>query len=212
MMFKIILLVLTISFFSKGQVLRMGNCPNVTAVPNFNIKKFSGIWYEQVHTRRELGVDLRCSIEHFWQTGPRSFNLNSFTFSPSANRSYHIQGNGTIKGNNSDSGLLDVFIYDMNLRGDVLILDTDYKSFAVFWSCINVEKSYLENIIIVTRDKYAKNSTVLNALNVLTRNKITKASLKYTDNFACPNYEGLFVELKNSLSSAPNVTGINVKI
>lgn len=50
--------------------------------PSIIYTQFMGIWYEQVHTRRWSG-DLRCSVEYFSYTGPNSFYINSFTYSPS---------------------------------------------------------------------------------------------------------------------------------
>ncbi|XP_065345321.1 apolipoprotein D-like isoform X2 [Cloeon dipterum] len=176
---------------AESQILRQGKCPlMITAQQNFSVEKFSGLWYEQVYTRRFSGLNIRCNVEHFTQAGPKNFSLNSFFHSEKENITYHIRGIGEVKQSANNSGILRVTIPKMNVTSDVWILETDYKNFAVLWNCVDMQgANYMENVEIITREKYAKNKVLLNALNVLPKKKIAKTNLSYAAQTNCPSYE-----------------------
>ncbi|CAB3376727.1 Hypothetical predicted protein [Cloeon dipterum] len=188
-------ILVSLAVLAECQVLRSGKCPLITAQQNFSVEKFSGLWYEQVYTRRFSGLNIHCNVEHFKQAGPKNFSLNSFFHSEKENITYHIRGLGEVKRSANTSGILRVTIPKMNVTSDVWVLETDYKNFAVLWNCVDMQgANYMENVEIISREKNAKNKVLLNALNVLPKKKIAKTNLSYAAQTNCPNFDKLLTK------------------
>lgn len=138
----ILRLTLVLSAFlalGSAQIPSFGGCPEYEAMASFNKSRFLGMWYEQERYFTVSEVASKCvSVNYEIRPDGKLWLNNAYT-----NRITSVQRivsgvvNGAVK--NSD-GILQVKYtsfpvnYDTNLK----ILDTDYDSFAVIYSCTRI--------------------------------------------------------------------------
>ncbi|KAF4528452.1 hypothetical protein B566_EDAN015854 [Ephemera danica] len=184
------LLLLLVGLLGCGaQVLRPGRCPGVTPMPTLDIAKYMGVWYEQTHSRRWTGLELKCSLEYFESQRPGSFEVNSFTYSQVANKTFHVRGIAKIKPKQNIQGILSIKVPDFRIDGEVWILGTDYTSYTVMWSCMNADRLHFENVVVMTRDPQPSNTVIMAAMGVIIKNKIQHTYMQYTSHRECPTID-----------------------
>ncbi|KAF6214078.1 hypothetical protein GE061_011809 [Apolygus lucorum] len=178
---------------SSAQIPYLGDCPTLSPMENFNISRFMGIWYEAERYFQIYQMGGRCVSLEYLQDGDdyvktisRQKSLVSGTYSETVLRAIRVE-----KGH--ASGMFFSYPYfPMDLP--YTILDTDYKDFAVAWSCNSLRFANIRNAWILTRERHPSVGVMENAYSVLDLNGISRAFFYRTDQNNCPDVE----ESKNS--------------
>ncbi|CAH0695000.1 unnamed protein product [Spodoptera exigua] len=180
------LLLLTIIATASAQIPSLGWCPDFQAMANFNMNRFLGTWYEaeRYFTVTELGT--RCVTTHYTATPEgRILVTNEITNSLTGFKRImegHLQkvgreGEGRVMVKYSSVPLPYDFEYS--------ILDTDYDSYAVMWSCSGIGPVHTQNTWLLTRDRLPSLAVMQNAYAVLDRFKISRTFFLKTNQADC---------------------------
>ncbi|XP_026732157.1 apolipoprotein D-like [Trichoplusia ni] len=180
------LLLLTFIATASAQIPSLGWCPDFQAMANFNMNRFLGTWYEaeRYFTVTELGT--RCVTTHYTATPEgRILVTNEITNSLTGFKRImegHLQkvgreGEGRVMVKYSSAPLPYDFEYS--------ILDTDYDSYAVMWSCSGIGPVHTQNTWLLSRDRLPSLAVMQNAYAVLDRYKISRTFFLKTNQADC---------------------------
>ncbi|XP_052815075.1 apolipoprotein D-like [Mya arenaria] len=146
-----VLLVLSFSLRSvSSQVPLAGTCPKVEGQEDFDLDKYYGTWYE---------------ITKFYTSFENGQKCNTVTYSPKLNGHIEIFNEGFDKEYHEINTTDDAYIPDKTEKStikvqfsqgapysDYWILDTDYATYSLIFSCINIsDVSHLEYSWILAR-------------------------------------------------------------
>ncbi|CAD0194610.1 unnamed protein product [Chrysodeixis includens] len=180
------LLLLTFIATASAQIPSLGWCPDFQAMANFNMNRFLGTWYEaeRYFTVTELGT--RCVTTHYTATPEgRILVTNEITNSLTGFKRImegHLQkvgreGEGRVMVKYSSAPLPYDFEYS--------ILDTDYDTYAVMWSCSGIGPVHTQNTWLLSRDRLPSLAVMQNAYAVLDRYKISRTFFLKTNQADC---------------------------
>uniref|UniRef100_A0A1I8PF66 Lipocalin/cytosolic fatty-acid binding domain-containing protein n=1 Tax=Stomoxys calcitrans TaxID=35570 RepID=A0A1I8PF66_STOCA len=161
------LVVMTHSIGVSGQVISSNRCPtNIDVVPNFDIPEYMGLCRvhaaERWHSNNEIKnsqIDANGTPEEILGTATAVSNgklLVSFPVNPA-----------------------------LNTTTNYWVLDTDYCTFSVVYSCQNIITQSSTFVWILTRERLPTQDTIATATKVLTDNGISLNPLLYTNQSGC---------------------------
>ncbi|XP_059489832.1 apolipoprotein D-like isoform X2 [Neocloeon triangulifer] len=182
---------------SEAQVLMNGaTCPTLVKFMSFfDTNDFTGTWYEMIRTKRWVGTEIGC-VTHSLQMNSQ-FNISyvTQTYSPTLKKVMTEMGDAEIaleKYDGSSKGIVVFDIVEYGTMSELVLLDTDYTSFAVLWSCSPTDEDlHFENTMIWTRDKVPKASALTRGLRALDSNNLSRNYLSYTSHRNCPEFAPL---------------------
>ncbi|EFX87819.1 hypothetical protein DAPPUDRAFT_230361 [Daphnia pulex] len=170
----------------RAQLFERGNCPEVKAFPDFNLNEYVGKWYENRKTISNFQnrIAQRCVNVQFNETDGKIIVKNSgiqrFT-RRNIVLSGHARHPDTTKGEFIVNFLGNASYADEKF----VILGTDYKTYSVLWSCVDVGPTHLYNLWVHTRDPNPSSETVEMALDVVKRNALDETKLRMTNRRNC---------------------------
>ncbi|KAK9873419.1 hypothetical protein WA026_022483 [Henosepilachna vigintioctopunctata] len=131
----------------EGQVEGDGKCPDIPVQQNFNIDSYMGKWYQHASYPSKIDLPSTCHNAEYTLL-PNGVILvgNSKTFYPSMKKKTI---KGTLKqvpGENEGKFLINFPFKRVNRETPYWVLETDYHSYAVVWSCReNINNGKLTN-------------------------------------------------------------------
>lgn len=111
-----------------------GACPNPTLQPNFNITKYLGLWYDMVHVTNfywELGGECD-TAQYSASSTPGQIVVYNSEVKNGAWSSY--KGSATCQ--TADPAHCGVKFFPLAPAGDYRIVETDYVTYSIVFSCI----------------------------------------------------------------------------
>ena len=136
-----------------------GGCPSPTLVSNFDASQYLGVWYEQARDKHAFFEDDDCTTtEYTTRTDGKvgvlntQFNLKKQKFS---------QAKGTAKFKGARGSVTFPVKYWFDTDGDYRVLDTDYTSYSIVYSCSDfLNIAGIEYVWILTRDETITDTTL----------------------------------------------------
>ncbi|XP_049949651.1 apolipoprotein D-like [Schistocerca serialis cubense] len=183
------LLVVTVMLSAvQGQVPALGACPDMQTVPGFDMARYMGRWYEAERYFALFEFGGKCVSANYTDSGEgRVAIVNRQTSSITGIRST-IEGEVRILGRTDDSKLNVRFpSLPVTFTAPYWILDTDYDSFAVVWSCTNFGLFSIRNAWILTRDRFPTLEVMERAYSAVDRHGVSRAFFIRTDQRNCPS-------------------------
>jgi len=186
-----------------------GSCPKVDPVPNFDIKKLSGLWY----VIEKFDVATPCWTYYFTPS-----NTNNSTFDMIASRDQIVQDNapevnasytGTLNvPNSSEPGLIRVQFSD-NVIGehDLTFFDTDYENYVGIFTCQSVVVGHRRSASIISRTPLLASRLIAKARAKLMGFDIALDRMKRIDQHPCSylsSVEGT-INLNSSLTQITDI-------
>ncbi|XP_067624207.1 apolipoprotein D-like isoform X1 [Eurosta solidaginis] len=167
-----------------AQVLRWGKCPNVTTVPNFNITEYFGEWREYGRYFFLFEEGARCSKATYAPISSDEISVVNTQLNWK-NEVQSLEGTATIV---APAKLLvkynpDVFTYQAEAK--YWVLATDYKNYAVVWSCMDLIGSHAEALWILVRSAKPSEDVITKAKNAILAQGISLKGFKVTDQSNC---------------------------
>ncbi|KAL3286333.1 hypothetical protein HHI36_000841 [Cryptolaemus montrouzieri] len=188
-MIKCLIILLIWTYGTNAQVPGLGHCPKINSVQtNFDLNKYLGKWYEAEKYFSFFEIGGRCNSATYSlnEDGTvKVFNeeLNSITGSQTS-----IEGVARFAGAAKDAKLLVRFPSVPVQFGEVpyWILETDYDSYAVIWSCTELPIISTKFAWILTREQNPSPEVLQKAYGVFDRFNLDKGALEKTDHKDCP--------------------------
>ncbi|XP_053667475.1 apolipoprotein D-like [Anopheles marshallii] len=126
-------------------------CPSdVTAMKDFSLNDYTGRWFEIKRYEQFYERDLDCVVAEYQKTGDDSISMKNGAFSLSNNTRVVSEGTGVVSypDDVTHPAKLSVAYFGAKpKRSNYWVLDTDYTSFAVVWSCEPFFKDASKNVL-----------------------------------------------------------------
>ncbi|KOC60382.1 Apolipoprotein D [Habropoda laboriosa] len=170
-----------------AQVPFLGTCPILETIPNFNVVKYLGKWYEIEKYFAFFEFGGKCVTATFSEAEDDSVNILNKQISALTGISSSIEGVGK-PFLRADQAKLTVTFPSLPVQvgAPYWILDTDYTTYAVVWSCSNFGVFSMRNVWILAREPKPPVAVLEKAYQVLDKNSISRAYFIRTDQKNCP--------------------------
>jgi len=167
-----------------------GYCPSPVPQDSFDKSKFFGHWIEAEKTPSMFDLMMRCQEVDYSDDNDGSINVVVRGVSL-AGLPITINGDGLVQDVTKHGHYSVRYGFGVPFQGTLTtIIDTDYKEFAVVYSCTNSLLSgvfHSEYIWILSRDGYLSNPTRQNIYEKLDDLKINRGGLQLSDRSGCPS-------------------------
>lgn len=167
-----------------AQVPGLGGCPDVETVPDFDVTKYLGIWYEAHRYFAIFELGAKC-VQANYTAGENNTvvvvnsQINSFTGNPGSIRGIARTPNAT------EPAKLKVKFDSVPVEGNYWVLATDYKTYAVVYSCDSLKFLNFKYAWILTREQNPPESVIATALEIAEKNHLNKKWFLQTDQKDC---------------------------
>ncbi|KAJ8669023.1 hypothetical protein QAD02_000282 [Eretmocerus hayati] len=168
-----------------AQIPSFGGCPDVETVSNFDVKKYLGKWYEQERFFAAFEVGAKCVTAEYSENDNGTIKvvnkqINYVTSKPSSIEGYAVQKTP------GDAKLGVIFPSSpIKSEGPYWIVDTDYDSYAVVWSCSELGFASAKIAWILTRERFPVHAVIEAAYQAIDKAKINKQFFMRTDQKHC---------------------------
>jgi len=176
-------------FLVEGQRFVPGYCPSPVPQENFDKTKFFGHWVEAEKTPSMFDLLMRCMEVDYSDDNDGSINVVVRGVSL-AGLPVTVNGDGLVQDVTKHGHYSVRYGFGLPFQGTLTtILDTDYRDFAVVYSCTNSLLSgmfHSEYIWILSRDGTLSNPTRQNIYEKLDDLKMNRSGLQVSDRSGCP--------------------------
>lgn len=188
-----IALILAISLFGASQaVVRQGQCPQLSAKLDFNLNQYLGHWYEIQRYEQEFQVAMECTTADYTLADPnvaRVTVVNSgVVFTGNSANAFEARGVAvpTFPADTRNPAKLNVAFFGQEPdRSNYWVLDTDYTSYSVVWSCEQTSPtSYTEYAWVLSREQYMTPEMYARVYRVIAANNINIDDFRFTEQSA----------------------------
>ncbi|CAH2050037.1 unnamed protein product, partial [Iphiclides podalirius] len=181
-MWRLIFLVAAVS----AQIPSLGFCPDYQPMASFNMNRFLGTWYEaeRYFTVSELGS--RCVTTKYESTPEGRILVSNEITNAMTGMKRVLDGHLQMIGRDGEGRMIVKYAtlpvpYDTEFS----VLDTDYESYAVMWSCSGIGPVHIQNAWVLTRDRLASPTILQQAYAALERFKVSRAFFVKTNQEDC---------------------------
>jgi len=183
-------LVTIVIYAANAQRFVPGYCPSPIPQENFDKNKFFGHWIEAEKTPSMFDLIMRCMEVDYSDDNDGSINV-VVRGQSLAGLPITVNGDGLVQDVTKHGHYSVRYGFGVPFQGTLTtILDTDYKEYAVVYSCTNSLLSgvfHSEYIWILSRDGQLSNPTRQNIYERLDELKINRSGLQLSDRNLCPS-------------------------
>ncbi|XP_058449438.1 apolipoprotein D-like [Malaya genurostris] len=173
--------------FVQAQIPALGACPVHCPIEKFNRTKFLGTWYEAERYFTVSEVATKCvSATYELQSDDKIVVKNALTNSFN-NVERTISGILAPPGRAGDGQYTIMYqSFSVNYNASVLVLGTDYTTYAVLYSCSNVGPfGHTVSAWLMTRERVPQAKTMFRAYEVLNKFGISRTFFVKTNQVDC---------------------------
>ncbi|KAF8794493.1 apolipoprotein D-like [Argiope bruennichi] len=181
--------VLTLSVIAGcyGNTFKMGACPRVVVMDQFDFDRYSGEWYV-IQRFNPMATCTKYAIEK----GPDGvYTVNETSRPLGLNFGFHQQYIKARKINFLRNDTTSIFRLERNLVHFTLstfgVVDTDYVKYAIVWGCDPVLFGSVQNVDILSRQPTLDTDTIKKAKDTLKEMHIDTSPLDNVDHSHCGN-------------------------
>ncbi|XP_076246977.1 apolipoprotein D-like [Calliopsis andreniformis] len=181
-----IVLVLSTLAVARAQVPSLGFCPDYVPMAEFDMAKFIGVWYEAERYFQLTEVVSRCVMANYTLGPDGKFRVSNEVTNRFTGIKRVVEGEIRKPASKAEEGKLTVkYTIPLSPESKYSVLETDYDTYAVLWSCSGIGPFHTQNAWIMTRERVAPNPVMQKAYAVLDRYKISKTFFVKTDQEDC---------------------------
>ncbi|XP_055916265.1 apolipoprotein D-like [Eupeodes corollae] len=188
---KSILALIAIGLFGlviscDAQIKVEGACPNVTVIPNFNATAYMGLWYESAKYPVIFETGGICVTANYTLLQDGSVEVINSQKNKYIHLPISIKGNAVVVDNAKLLVNFPSIPGPAKTGSNYWVLDTDYVNYSVVFSCSQSSStSHTEVLWILTRAKNPSVQTIIDAVKVISKNKLSVDNLKVTKQENC---------------------------
>ncbi|RZB40234.1 apolipoprotein D-like [Asbolus verrucosus] len=183
---KSVYIILAICAITKAQIPNFGFCPDYLPMPDFDMERFLGKWYEAERYFQFSGVVTRCVMTDYAKAPSGKIYVSNEVTNRLTGVKRVIDGNLEVVGKDG-AGKLNVKYSTTPIATEtsLTVLDTDYDSYAVVWSCNGFGPVHAQSAWVMTRERLAPGSVLQRAYGILDKYKISRTFFVKTDQEGC---------------------------
>jgi len=195
----LLLLVLLLTAGASAQMLRLGQCPDLHSVSNFDFTAYQGRWYENRRFKFLFETGQKCVTAEYQNLGGGVFYVENTGVGPLGVPKIRTQGYARLSGDSPCKGDLAVGYPEPPNETNYQVLDVEYDRYAFVYSCTNVRKKkfmHTEVLWVLTRNRRISTSMQMELMTKLTRMGFNWFKLMPTGQRFCPRRPALPTPLK----------------
>ncbi|KRT85773.1 hypothetical protein AMK59_1423, partial [Oryctes borbonicus] len=171
----------------SAQIPSFGFCPQYTPMDTFDFNKFLGKWYEAERYFTFSDIGSRCVVTDYAKTATGKIYVSNEYTSRLTGITRVVNGN-ILQNQRDGEGKIHVKYTTQPLSSEatLIILDTDYDSYAVIWSCSGLGPLHTENAWLLTRERLPAQPILQKAYGVLDKFRINRTFFVKTEQEGCP--------------------------
>ncbi|XP_065575814.1 apolipoprotein D-like [Artemia franciscana] len=169
------------------QVSFWGKCPDVSTKSDFNATQYLGDWFEYARYFAFFQQGQKCTKAQYTGISDGLIGVKNTATYRISNKATFIEGVATIKDSTQPAKLTVSFL----IGGVILtsspywVLETDYTTFSVVWSCSNMPFFNKQILWILTRARNPSQSIVDVAYEAIDARGLNRDKLGFTDQTNC---------------------------
>ncbi|XP_068968001.1 apolipoprotein D-like [Bombus flavifrons] len=181
-----IVLILSALALARAQIPSLGFCPDYVPMANFDMSKFLGIWYEAERYFQLTEVVSRCVMANYTMGPDGKYRVSNEVTNRFTGIKRVLEGEIKKAASKAEEGKLIVkYTIPLTPETKYSVLETDYDSYAVLWSCSGIGPFHTQNAWVMTRERLAPGTVLQKAYAVLDSYKISKTFFVKTDQQDC---------------------------
>lgn len=185
-MFGKIVLFLSALALAGAQIPSLGFCPEYVPMANFDMTKFLGVWYEAERYFQLTEVVSRCVMANYTLGADGKFRVSNEVTNRFTGIKRVLEGEIKKAASKAEEGKLIVkYTIPLTPETKYSVLETDYESYAVLWSCSGIGPFHTQNAWVMTRERLAPGTVLQKAYAVLDKYKISKTFFVKTNQEDC---------------------------
>ncbi|KZC05232.1 PREDICTED: apolipoprotein D-like [Dufourea novaeangliae] len=182
---KIVLLLSSLAL-ATAQVPSLGFCPEYVPMANFDMSKFLGVWFEAERYFQLTEVVSRCVMANYTLSPDGKFRVSNEVTNRFTGIKRVVEGEIKKAASKAEEGKLIVkYTIPLTPETKYSVLETDYKNYAVMWSCSGIGPFHTQNAWVMTRERLAPGTVLQQAYAVLDKYKISRTFFVKTDQDDC---------------------------
>ncbi|EFN80482.1 Apolipoprotein D [Harpegnathos saltator] len=185
-MFAKVVLALSLLACASAQIPNLGFCPEYVPMANFDLKRFMGVWYESERYFQLSEVVSRCVMTNYTRGADGKYRVSNQVTNRFTGIKRILEGEIKPAASKAEEGKL-LVRYTIPLAPETKysVLETDYDSYAVLWSCQGIGPVHAQNAWVMTRQRIPPGEVLQKAYGVLDKYKISKTFFVKTDQADC---------------------------
>ncbi|XP_034183403.2 apolipoprotein D [Osmia lignaria lignaria] len=182
---KIVIIISALALV-RAQIPSLGFCPDYVPMANFDMTKFLGVWYEAERYFQLTEVVSRCVMTNYTLGPDGKFRVSNEVTNRFTGIKRVLAGEIKKSASKAEEGKLTVkYTIPLAPETKYSVLETDYDSYAVLWSCSGIGPFHTQNAWVMTRERLAPGTVLQKAYAVLDKYKISKTFFVKTDQEDC---------------------------
>ncbi|XP_066603884.1 apolipoprotein D-like [Prorops nasuta] len=186
-MFGKIVTLLSVLALASAQIPSLGFCPEYVPMANFDMNRFLGVWYEAERYFQLSEVVSRCVMANYTKGQDGKLRVSNEVTNRFTGIKRILEGEIKPAASKSEEGKLHVKYTTIPLTPETKysVLETDYDTYAVMWSCSGIGPVHTQNAWVMTRERLPPGEVLQKAYGVLDKYKISKTFFVKTDQEDC---------------------------
>ncbi|XP_059055032.1 apolipoprotein D-like [Achroia grisella] len=170
----------------RSQLAFPGNCPDISAMVDFDPTRYTGKWYEAEKYFFLFEFGGKCVTANFETKDDGIMTVTNKQLSSFTGIQSEIDGEAT-QISRSDEGKLSVRFPSLpvNVAAPYWVVDTDYDNYSIIWSCNDFGLFHTRNSWILTRERNPPLSVMEKVYKSLDKNNINRSYFLRTDQSNC---------------------------
>ncbi|XP_075210896.1 apolipoprotein D-like isoform X2 [Lycorma delicatula] len=166
-----------------GQIPNLGWCPDYVPMADFEMDKYLGTWYEQERYFRVMEAGSRCVRTNYTKAVDGRILVASEITGRLTGLKRVIEGE-MLKGSEPRISIK-YQVLPFPVEMSYTVLDTDYDTYSVVWSCSGLGPVNTQSAWVMTRERLAPGTVLQKAYGVLDKYKISRTFFVKTDQADC---------------------------
>jgi len=212
-MFTPLLIATVLVVGAQGHSYKLGGCPTVEPLVDFEMSKFLGKWY----VIQKTSTGSRCVTYNFTASSePHEYNLEQVSEHPvlglaSVDNKYHYTGHLTVPSMDTPAKMTVKFPLSVAGSASYNVFATDYDTYGAIFTCQKLAFAHRESATILSRKKTLDKMFVDKVRNKLSAFGVDPYELSVIDQSNCPGENEptkVDINIDDETFSSHNIAGV----